>query len=64
MTINEFSCESRSHFWLPHHPASSRLEVGSENVIHLTFLEDFLVLRLVPAGPGWRWWMFSDAVLF
>ena len=50
---------SRSHFELPHHPASSRLEVGLENLIHLTFLEEFPVLLLVPDAP-WLRWMFSE----
>ena len=44
---------------LPHHPALSRLEVVWENVIHLTFLAEFLLF--VPDDPGSRW-MFSDAV--
>ena len=33
-----------------------------ENLIHLIFLEEFLVLLLVRDDPGSRW-MFSDAVL-
>ena len=47
---------------LPHHPALSLLEVGLEDLIHPTFFEEFIVLRLVPDDPGSRW-MFSDAVL-
>ena len=45
--------------------ASSRVESSRselENVIHLIFLEEFLVLLLVLDDPGSRW-MFSDAVL-
>ena len=61
MTINEFSCNS-PEVKLPHHPALSLLEVGLENAIHLIFLEEFLVLLLVPDNPGLRW-MVSDAVL-
>ena len=41
--------------------ALSLLEVGLENVIHLIFLEELLVLPLVPDDPGLRW-MFSDAL--
>ena len=43
---------TRSHFLLPHHPALSLLEVELENVIHLTFLEEFPVLLLVPDDTG------------
>ena len=51
------------HFDSPEvNPASSRLEVGLENVILPIFLEEFFVLLLVPDDPGSRW-MFSDAVL-
>ena len=40
----------------------SLLVVGLENVIHLIFLEDVLVLLLILDDPGSKW-MFSDAVL-
>ena len=63
VTINEFSCDRpQVIFSLPHHHGLSLLEVGLENVIHLIFLEEFLVLLFIPDDPGLRW-MFSDAVL-
>ena len=40
----------------------SLLEDGMEHTIRLNFLEEFLVDRLVPDGPGLRW-TFADAVL-
>ena len=62
MTINEFSV-----IVLKSHSASSSSradhpDVGLENVIHLIFLMELLVLLLVPDNPGLRW-VFSDAVL-
>ena len=39
----------------PRPPALSRLEVGLENRIHPIFLEEFLVLLLVPDAPGLKW---------
>ena len=63
MTINELSCDRPEViFWLPHHLAWSHREDGVENPIRLTFLQEFLVLLLVPDAPGLRW-MFWDAVL-
>ena len=44
--MNEFSCFS------PEVTALSLLEVGLEKVIHLIFLEKFLVLLLVLDDPG------------
>ena len=58
MAVYEFSCDRPE---LPHHHALSLLEGGMEHTILLNYLEEFLVLRLVPDGPGLRW-MFSDAV--
>ena len=60
MTINEFSFDRPEVIFS--FPALSLLEVGLENLIHLTFLEEFLLLRLFPDDPGLRW-MFPDAVL-
>ena len=52
MTINEFSCDRPEvNFSLSRHPALSRLEVGLENVIHLTFFEEFLILLHVLDDP-------------
>ena len=46
MTINELSCDRPEViFRFPHHHGLSLLEDGLENLIHLTFLEEFLVLR-------------------
>ena len=54
--------KTRNNFWLQHHLGLSLLENRMENVIHLTLLEEFLVLLLVPDDPGLKW-MFSDAVI-
>ena len=62
MWTNEFFCNSPEVTFTSKSSALGRLEVGLENVIHLTFLEEFLVLLLVPDAPGLRW-MFSDAGL-
>ena len=56
------SPETKNHLWLHHHPALSLVEDGMEYALLLNFLEEFLVLRLIPVGPGSKW-IFSDAVL-
>ena len=51
-----------NHLQLPHHAVLSHLDVVLENLIHLTFLQEFHVLRLVSIGAGLRW-MLSDVDL-
>ena len=53
----------RTHFWLPHRLVLSHLEDGMEYTIHLNFLEEFLVLRVIPDGPRIRWMVSDDDLL-